>query len=260
MVFLDWCTVELPCGCERDGTPVRRMPVRPTHKVELAVTCRGMGGVAGYHTSVLVNGTEYYFNNGGIVAAPKMESHDRDCQVISMGYSQHSGPDMKKFLDTSFKASTYDILRKNCNSFSDCALYFLCGRRLSWGFRAAEQVGRVADDGLGLVQAIYGPSYGPNPRAEGFDHDGVIAAIRAHWGDDSDDSASGISDADGECSTTASELEYYPWMEIGCDSTAPIPSGIARGRSKSAASVMKITALQLSPPRKLMTTVRYSRA
>lgn len=217
MVFFAWCGGDLPCGGQPEAAVVNRSTTLSEYKVELAVTCRGMGGAAGYHTSVLVNGHEFYFNYLGIVCGKRVESHGKDCQIIQMGRSCHSGADMRKFLSCFFEAGTYDILRKNCNSFSDAAIYFLLGRRLSWGFRVAEQVGRVADDGLGLVQALYGPAYGPNPLSEDFDVELVIDAIRVQWSLDHSESSSSERSSerafdDEGGSTTASEHDTSPWI------------------------------------------------
>lgn len=179
------------------------------NKVELAVTSRGMGGAAGYHTSVLVNGVEFFFTFSGINAAQSIESHDVGTKVALIGYSPYSGADLRHNLRPYFKAGTYDILRKNCNSFSDAAMFFLCGCRLSWSLRAAEQFGRIADDSIGLVQAIYGPAYGPNPKAEHFDLDSVITAIRVLKKSPDSDDGSFYSDIDAECITMASDQDSH---------------------------------------------------
>lgn len=217
------------------------------YEVELCVTCRGMGGAVGYHTSMLVNGREYYFSTSGIGSSEKLISHGRRARPdrIFFGFSQHSGPEMVEFLRKYFAVGTYDILRKNCNSFSDCALFFLTGQRLAWNFSAAERVGRVADSGIGLVQAISGGSYVPNPKAFDFDAELVISAVKARLGmlAESDDESNSESDAgeagiDWECSTTGSDLEperqrleqprpaqrAAPWRQVAsCSSCASTP-------------------------------------
>merc|ERR1711920_447246 len=72
-----------------------------------------------------------------------------------------------------FKAGTYDILRKNCNSFTDCALYYCIGRRLDEQYRALEKLGADADR-VGLVRLLSLGDYVPNPNADDFDVDYVV--------------------------------------------------------------------------------------
>merc|ERR1719215_1737903 len=117
---------------------------------------------------------------------------------------------MHEFLRQYFQPGTYDILRKNCNSFTDCALYYLMGCRLAWSFRAAERVGLVADESVGIVQAISGGSYVPNHQAAKFNLDAIFTAIRIDLGyEDSDegDSEGDGGDADDDCSTAGSDEE-----------------------------------------------------
>ncbi|CAE7677233.1 spin [Symbiodinium pilosum] len=46
-------------------------------------------------------------------------------QVVYMGLTRISGDDLREQLGRFFKRGSYDLLRKNCNSFTDCALFFL---------------------------------------------------------------------------------------------------------------------------------------
>jgi len=197
-------------------------------KVGLAITSRGMGGITGYHTSVLIDDKEYVFSRFGITTSTTLESHGDNADTIFIGCSRYSGDDLVTALKRHFKRGTYDILRKNCNSFSDCALYLLCGARLPWSLSVAEKVGRAADDSLGIVQALYGPSYAPNRKARNFDLEVVMVEIdswqedlrakvagssclatvrRASLGSDDDDNRGVvvdlISDAASTCSTQA---------------------------------------------------------
>merc|ERR1712083_774945 len=69
----------------------------------------------------------------------------------------------------------YDLLRKNCNSFSDCAIFYLLGKRIPKQFRAMEQMGQS--------MASMVPDYTPNKAADGFDVEDVCKRIdqRAVW-------------------------------------------------------------------------------
>ncbi|CAE8625883.1 unnamed protein product, partial [Polarella glacialis] len=150
------------------------------HRVDLVVSpLAGLRGAAGYHTSVLVAGEEYYFSPTGIRCCPRLMSHGKVSGVrrIKIGKSQLSGIDLLERLTEYFQPATYDLLKKNCNNFTDCALVFLMGRRLDESFRSIEMVGLAVDQSLGLLQALSGGRYMPNDKAEGYDHEAVIEEL-----------------------------------------------------------------------------------
>jgi len=170
----------------RDGsrrTPhVMRTLRKPGFDVELAVSpLAGMKGAAGYHSSIIVAAEEYFFSPMGIIHSPTITSHKQnpEMKLMHMGLSRYSGMDLMEFLDQYFPPGHYDLLRKNCNSFSDCALYFLCEQRLDLKFRSLERLGKLADEHSGIIQSISAGEYAPNPRAVGFDVEHVIDEIRA---------------------------------------------------------------------------------
>jgi hypothetical protein len=149
--------------------------------VELLVSpIAELHGVAGYHTSVLVAGTEYCYGVMGIAQSPTISSHKKrgKMQRIFVGSSPYSGKDLVLVLEEYFPPGHYDLLRKNCNAFTDCALFFLCGQRLSWRFRNMDQIGLFADN-FGLVQSISAGEYNPNPDALEFDIEDVILQLSA---------------------------------------------------------------------------------
>lgn len=151
----------------------------PGSEVELLVSpIAELHGVAGYHTSILVAGSEYFYGNAGIVRSPTISSHKRKAKMqrIYMGSSVYNGAELVAGLQESFPPGHYDLLRKNCNAFSDCALYFLCGQRLSWSFRGMDQIGILADN-FGLIQSISAGEYTPNPNAVNFDLEAVVWEI-----------------------------------------------------------------------------------
>jgi len=150
------------------------------YKVDLAVSpLAGLKGAAGYHTSILIAGEEYFFSPVGIVHSPIISSHKKNpqMQIIPIGHSKYSGSELVEFLEQFFPPGHYDLLRKNCNDFSDCALFFLTGRRLEWSFRTLERIGKLADDHAGIIQTISGGEYAPNPYAVLFDIEAVINEI-----------------------------------------------------------------------------------
>lgn len=108
-----------------------------------------VAGVPAYHTSVILGGREYYFDSQGIVSAPAFWSHlvgraqrssDLRTEVLHAGCSAASGASLVQHLMPFFERGSYDVLCKNCNSFTDAALYFLTRRRLDGRFCRLERV------------------------------------------------------------------------------------------------------------------------
>mmetsp|Transcript_96198 Transcript_96198/g.200946 ORF Transcript_96198/g.200946 Transcript_96198/m.200946 type:complete len:423 (+) Transcript_96198:241-1509(+) len=145
-------------------------------KVELAATSlMGLGGVVGFHTSILVDGVEYYFNERGVVYSEELQSHSKEeVEITFMGYSEYSVDVIAFMLAPYFRAKTYDKLRKNCNSFSDCCLFLLCGQRLPSHLCRAERFGLILDGQLSGFEGILGRR---NDLADSFDLEKVIASI-----------------------------------------------------------------------------------
>jgi len=180
----------VPCfNCIDDGEceRQRRMPhsttrtlSSPGYEVELAISpLAGLKGAAGYHSSILIQGEEYFFSPMGIIHSAHISSHKKNPQMqrIFVGLSRYSGSDLVEFFDHHFPPGHYDLLRKNCNCFSDAAMYFLCEQRLEMKYRYVERFGKLADDHAGLIQSISGGEYLPNPQAVGFDLEELIKEI-----------------------------------------------------------------------------------
>jgi hypothetical protein len=144
-----------------------------------------------YHSSVLVDGVELFFCDTGLVRAP---ASDGDCPkteelrshsaigstavVFEMGASCHSDGDVIKVLGSKFQPGTYDLLRKNCNSFSDCALTYLLGKRLDAKYRQLESLGLSVQSSLpSFLEAASLGGYSPNPVADGFDLEVTVRAL-----------------------------------------------------------------------------------
>lgn len=151
--------------------------------VELAVSpISRLGGLIGYHTSVLVGGIEFYFTTSGIrgVVADALlghktasgGSHSSTPTRVVIGSTNLTGRDLVSFLQPHFMSGTYDVLRKNCNSFSDCALFYLCGVRLRRRYRAMEK--RCPQ---GLASTLSLGKYVPTDTAAGFKVENVISVI-----------------------------------------------------------------------------------
>ncbi|CAK0844183.1 unnamed protein product [Prorocentrum cordatum] len=143
-------------------------------------------GLQAFHTSVLVDGLEYCFGPSGVSVSKGCGSHRQFVSspptVLAMGYSRISGDEMRRALSPLFRAGSYDLLRKNCNAFSDCALYYLLGARLAWRYRGLDQIGAALGgqrSGLaqGILRAAVGGAYVPNPAAAGFSLDASLQKL-----------------------------------------------------------------------------------
>eukprot|EP00746_Dinoflagellata_sp_MGD_P027683 gnl/MRDRNA2_/MRDRNA2_165335_c0_seq1.p1 gnl/MRDRNA2_/MRDRNA2_165335_c0~~gnl/MRDRNA2_/MRDRNA2_165335_c0_seq1.p1 ORF type:complete len:217 (+),score=46.91 gnl/MRDRNA2_/MRDRNA2_165335_c0_seq1:61-711(+) len=148
------------------------------NKVELAVSVLGgVPGATAYHSSVVVNGEEYFFSDGGVATTRGLGSHSQaqqPPQVFNMGMSRYSGSQLMSAVGRYFQAGTYDLLRKNCNSFSDCALWYLLKKRLEGRYCMLEKVGAANS---GLIQSVSNGQYKPNPKALEFDKEKLIAEL-----------------------------------------------------------------------------------
>jgi len=163
---------------------------RPARRVEMAYTQFGPGlpGIKAYHTSIIIQGREYSFGNTGVVQAPPLTSHEhltREHDIMLVGHTTLTGDEMIMALRQFFNKGTYDMLRKNCNTFSDAAMFFLLGIRLNPGFCELERVGYLAEHFFHFMQGITGGSYRPNPAAKNFDIEQLITRIthvKSHLG------------------------------------------------------------------------------
>ncbi|CAE8642110.1 unnamed protein product, partial [Polarella glacialis] len=173
------------------------------NEVRLAATeIVRIAGMGGYHTSVIVGDTEYFFDSVGIMEAPALWSHlagdaktgtDVKTEVTVIGTSHLSGRTMAQVLKPFFEKGSYDIFYKNCNTFSDAALYYLTNARLSSQYNRIERLVTATDPVSvsllnRLVKAmmekntdgtVTGDVYVTNPEAEGFSVSDVIATLEA---------------------------------------------------------------------------------
>jgi len=156
---------------------------REGNRVELATTTLGpsIPGIRAYHTSVIVEDTEYSFSFSGISTEKDLLSHrglpNGPPQVIYMGLTSITGKEMLTKLRPSFKYGTYDLLRKNCNSFSDCALFYLLDTRLDPAYRGLEKMGHNLDKNARIIQRVSGGEYLPNELADSFDVEEVVKKL-----------------------------------------------------------------------------------
>mmetsp|Transcript_90259 Transcript_90259/g.260233 ORF Transcript_90259/g.260233 Transcript_90259/m.260233 type:complete len:194 (-) Transcript_90259:63-644(-) len=158
-----------------DGRSGGAQPAR--HRIRLAVTPMKSTFVPfmGYHSSVLIGSMEYSFSNLGVFRAPGPISHsglESETTYIDCGRRFVDLAAFEKALFPHFAPGSYDLLRKNCNSFSDCALTFLTGVRLDAKYRQAEFIAELAERHMSLMRVF--TRYEPNPEADDWDVDDVI--------------------------------------------------------------------------------------
>eukprot|EP00930_Biecheleria_cincta_P020636 TRINITY_DN15479_c0_g1_i1.p1 TRINITY_DN15479_c0_g1~~TRINITY_DN15479_c0_g1_i1.p1 ORF type:complete len:190 (-),score=23.53 TRINITY_DN15479_c0_g1_i1:406-975(-) len=133
-----------------------------------------IGAPVAYHSSIIVDKIEYTFAHSGIVACEGCQSHAHLAGpgvILPMGKSVCSGKAMQDALANYFQPRSYDFLIKNCNHFSDCALFYLLGERLPCKYMAAEQLaGLMPTTMIQLLIRMLGlGEYRQNPLAMGFD-------------------------------------------------------------------------------------------
>lgn len=125
-----------------------------------------------YHTSIVVEGEEYFFSDMGMCFDDKLVSHQGSpTEKYEAGRTDFSGTEMWWALQEHFRPGSYDLLRKNCNSFSDAALFFLLRKRLDKKYSSLESFGRTSPD---MVKRVI---YVPNPVADNFNIEDVVEAV-----------------------------------------------------------------------------------
>merc|ERR1719183_2750207 len=119
------------------------------------------------------------------------EVQSASTEVINIGLSQTSGKTMLHILRSFFQKGTYDIFYKNCNTFSDAALYYLTKSRLNGCYNRIERLitatnpvstAMINKFFRAFVENSTGAAcdvdiYVPNPRSEDFHIEDVIASL-----------------------------------------------------------------------------------
>jgi len=135
-------------------------------------------GYQAYHTSLLLAGVEFYFDPGGVQAkscvscgVPASHVSKTNTRVIKVGLTRHNGQQLRDTVGKHFLPGSYDVVAKNCNAFTDCALAYLISRRLPKKFRSVEIIAQGLPSVLSLAS---GGKYKANPYASGFDLEALI--------------------------------------------------------------------------------------
>nr|XP_050024094.2 uncharacterized protein LOC126518293 [Dermacentor andersoni] len=102
-------------------------------KLSPALLGKQLPGV--WHTSIVVRGTEYFFGSTGIDSCPagKTILQEPD-KVISLGRTELPHGVFLEYIrelgESSYKGSTYNLFRHNCNNFSQDVALFLTGKSI----------------------------------------------------------------------------------------------------------------------------------
>lgn len=86
-----------------------------------------------WHTAVVVFGKEYFYGGGIQIGSPKQTPYGIPVKEVKFGYTDKDMATFEKYLktiDSKFSTDTYDVLKHNCNHFTDNALYYLTGKHL----------------------------------------------------------------------------------------------------------------------------------
>lgn len=157
-----------------------------------------VAGICAYHTSVILGEKEYFFDSEGIASGPALWSHHGGVpgqpvvltsatEVFTIGFSHLNGTALCQGLDNFFSLGSYDVILKNCNSFTDAACYFLTRRRLHGKYTRLERLlAGTRPVSTKLLSALLGAlvagdedaaqEYVPNPRAENFSVEDIVAS------------------------------------------------------------------------------------
>ena len=77
-----------------------------------------------WHTAVCVFGKEYFYGGGICIGEPKKTPYGYPVKELDFGYTNKTQADLTayiKSINSQFTMSTYDVLRHNCNHFTDAA-------------------------------------------------------------------------------------------------------------------------------------------
>jgi len=189
------------------------------HEVRVASTeILKVAGLTGFHTSIIIDDYEYFFDREGIMSAPQLWSHQAGgmkppgaakTEVMEVGRTQSDGRQLVQALHPFFRKGTYDLFYKNCNTFTDAALYFLTHSRLDSRFNRIERVITATNPvSTSLINRLFRAFlenstgtvvefdvYVTNPEAQDFAIEDVIS-----WIDDCESEASDESDYEEDVS------------------------------------------------------------
>merc|ERR1711879_1071969 len=135
---------------------------------------RGGEPVDAFHSSITLGGVEYSFDGRGIRGLEPCTSHaemHKTETVIPIGNTLAKGDYLLAALGPFFPPGTYDLLHHNCNSFTDCSIFYCCGIRMDPHYRRLELLGDHSQQQFHMMDALklVGMNYHENPAAKSFD-------------------------------------------------------------------------------------------
>ncbi|KAJ5832455.1 hypothetical protein N7474_000766 [Penicillium riverlandense] len=86
-----------------------------------------------YHTSLVVNGVEYYFGQGIQTAAPGSTHHGQPMEKLHMGQTELPPDVIEEYLGSLaeiYTPESYDLFLHNCNNFTQDFSMFLVGKSI----------------------------------------------------------------------------------------------------------------------------------
>ncbi|CAI7674825.1 unnamed protein product [Penicillium discolor] len=86
-----------------------------------------------YHTSIVLNGIEYYFGQGIQTAAPGSTHHGQPMEVVKLGTTELPNDVIEEYLGslaTIYTPESYDLFLHNCNNFTQDLSMFLVGKSI----------------------------------------------------------------------------------------------------------------------------------
>ncbi|QQK40451.1 Thioredoxin, putative [Penicillium digitatum] len=98
-----------------------------------SLTLTGTQMDAIYHTSIVLNGVEYYFGQGIQTAAPGSTHHGQPMEVVKLGTTELPNDVIEEYLGslaTIYTPESYDLFLHNCNNFTQDFSMFLVGKSI----------------------------------------------------------------------------------------------------------------------------------
>lgn len=133
----------------------------------------------------MVGERELSFGQSGVCMCRGAQSHQclprsAETKVVDKGAIANIDPYLlRRALRPYFHQDSYDLLRKNCNSFSDVLLGILVGERLSKEYKFLEDLALSMDKNMfGVVRKLSNGTYEPNPLAASYSSAALIIELK----------------------------------------------------------------------------------